>query len=238
MDRVETLKEKYYSDVSKDGTLIFYNWLRQYIKSDFIVLNIGAGSTAERKVKTLRGEVKQVIGIDIDEVVLKNEDLDQAFVLENDNFPFRDNYFDLAWADFVMEHIKNPMKLLQEVNRVLKPGASFFFRTPNKHHYVSLIGMVTPQWFHERVANPIRRLSQDSHIPFPTFYRFNSKKQVVKCAHHLGFSNVELQFIEAEPSYLVFHPAAFVAGVVYERVVNRYSSLSFIRANIFGRLQK
>jgi SAM-dependent methyltransferase len=235
---VQTLKTKYYPGGAKDGTLLFYSWLRKRTRNDFTALNIGAGPTADRKVKSLKGEVKRVIGIDIDKAVLENEDLDQSMVIEKNKFPFGDDYFDLAWADYVMEHVEDPMSFLCEVSRVLKPGASFFFRTPNKYHYVSLIGRMTPHWFHERVANRARGLAPDAHEPYPTYYRHNSRKEISDCARSAGFRVVELKFVESEPSYLVFNPLAFRIGIAYERFVNRYDGLQVLRSNIFGRLEK
>lgn len=235
---VETLKTKYYPGGAKDGTLVFYDWLRKHTRNDFTVLNIGAGPTADRKVKSLKGEVNRVIGVDIDKVVLKNEDLDSSVVVEKNELPFGDDYFDLAWADYVMEHVEDPILLLKEVNRVLKPGASFFFRTPNKYHYVSLIGRVTPHWFHEVVANRVRGLGSDAHEPYPTYYRLNSRKEISDCSRSAGFKHVEMKFVEAEPSYLVFNPVAFRIGIAYERFVNRYDALQVMRSNIFGRLEK
>ena len=94
---VEKMKKKFYPNDLKDGTLIFYNWIRQYIKNDFIVLNIGAGHTSNRKVKRFKGEVKEVIGVDIDVAVLQNQDLNKSIVIKNNKPPFLDNYFDLIW---------------------------------------------------------------------------------------------------------------------------------------------
>lgn len=238
MANVELLKQKYYPNESSDGTLRFYTWLRQHAKPQDIALNVGAGPTADRKVRSLKGEVNQVIGVDIDKSVLQNTDLDQAFMVENGKLPFPDNYFDLAWADYVLEHVQEPVKFLKEIHRVLKANASFFFRTPNKHHYVSLIGRATPQSFHERCANRVRGLADDSHEPYPTYYLLNDRKTIEKLACLSGFRKADLKFIEAEPSYLVFHPLAFLLGVFYERTVNKFERLSGLRANIFGRLQK
>ena len=44
--------------------------------------------------------------------------------------------------------------------------------------------------------------------------------------------------VEAEPSYLQFHPAAFLVGVAHERVVNRLERLADLRSNVFGRLAR
>lgn len=232
------LFEKYYPDKSKDGTLIFYNWLRSYLRPDFVVLNVGAGRTSNNRIRSLKGEVQKVVGADIDNAVLGNEDIDEAFIIKNDNLPFSDNTFDLAYADFVFEHIEKPEVFLTEVYRVLKPGSSFFFRTPNKYHYVSIIARMTPHWFHNLIANRVRVLSNEVAEPYPTYHRLNSRKDITKCTKVAVFREVELRFIEAEPSYLMFHSIPFLFGVLYERIVNSSEKLCKIRANIFGRLEK
>ena len=212
MTKVENLKHKYYPDGSKDGTLIFYHWLRQHVRCNHIVLNVGAGPTADSKLRSLRGEVKQVIGVDIDEVVLKNTDLDQAFIIKNGNLPFPDNYFDLAWADYVLEHVENPLTFLKEIHRVLKSNASFFFRTPNKYHYVALIARATPHRFHELCANRVRGLPPGSHEPYPTCYLINDRKSIEKMALTTGFRKSEFKLVEAEPSYSRVSSIDFLAG--------------------------
>ena len=169
---------------------------------------------------------------------MNNEDLDEAFVIKNDKLPFADNTFDIAWSDFVLEHVENPKLFLKEICRVLKPKAFFFFRTPNKHHYVSLITRITPHWFHNLIANRVRGLKDESHELYPTYHRLNSKKDITKHSKSAGFREIELRFIEAELSYLMFHAIPFLVGVLYERMVNSSDSLSGIRANIFGRLEK
>lgn len=238
MSKVEVLKRKYYPDEFADGTLIFYSWLRQHARPHDVVLNVGAGPSADSKARSLKGEVKQVVGVDIDEVVLQNADLDQAFVIQNGKLPFPDGYFDLAWADYVLEHVQEPKIFLKEIHRVLKADAWFFFRTPNKRHYVSLIGRMTPHRFHELCANRVRGLPPGTHDPYPTYYLLNDRRTIEKTAFSCGFSKTELKFVEAEPSYLVFHPLPFLLGVSYERFVNRFELLAGLRANIFGKLQK
>lgn len=232
------LMGRFYPGDRWDGTKMFYDWLRSSIRPSFVMLNLGAGRTSDRKIRCLRGEVARVVGADIDPAVLQNEDLDEAVVIRNDVLPFADSAFDGAWADYVLEHVEHPERFLRELHRVLKPGGSFFFRTPNKYHYVCLIGRATPYWFHHLVANRVRGLGGQAAEPYPTFYRLNSVAEVTRQAHAAGFAKVECRLVECEPSYLAFHPIPFLLGVVYERTVNRWDVLASLRANIFGRLTK
>jgi SAM-dependent methyltransferase len=234
-----SLFEKFYPDHSKNGTLAFYDWLRQYINADVIMLNLGAGPAVDNPLRSFRGDVQKVYGADIDPIIMKNHQLDEAHVIQgNGILPFEDDFFDLVLSDFVLEHVNNPKLFLGEVYRVLKPGGKFFFRTPNKYHYVSLIARFTPHWFHNLVANRVRGLNENTHEPYPTYHRLNSKKDITQLANQLGFSKIELLFVEANPSYLMFHEIPFLLGVFYERLVNRFVLLEQLRVCIFGKLTK
>jgi len=45
--------------------------------------------------------------------------------------PFEDNYFDHVILHHVIGHVKEPNRILSEINRVLKPGATLSIITPN-----------------------------------------------------------------------------------------------------------
>jgi SAM-dependent methyltransferase len=123
--------EKFYPDNSKDGTLAFYNWLRQYINADIIMLNLGAGPAVDNPLRSFRGDVQKVYVVDIDPIILENRQLDEAHVIqENGILPFKDNFFNIELSDFVLEHVNNPKLFLDEVHRVLKPGGVFFLGHP------------------------------------------------------------------------------------------------------------
>jgi ubiquinone/menaquinone biosynthesis C-methylase UbiE len=40
--------------------------------------------------------------------------------VDEEKFPFPDNYFDEVYAKFIFEHLRNPMNFLSESYRVLK----------------------------------------------------------------------------------------------------------------------
>lgn len=232
----ERLLNRFYPDDSRNGTVAFYGWVRQHVGPTTELLNLGAGPPTRTDIRVFKGEVARVVGADIDPVVLENDELDDAVLIEEGRLPLPDQAFDVIVSDFVFEHVEDPAGFLGEALRVLRPGGSLFFRTPNKYHYVATISRLTPHWFHELVANRARNLPADAHDPWPTFYRLNSPAEIERAARGAGFADLELRMFEAEPSYLVFATVPFLAGVAWERVMNRFDQLARFRASIFGRL--
>jgi ubiquinone/menaquinone biosynthesis C-methylase UbiE len=139
--------------------------VRRDARPDSRVLNLGAGPATGDPIRTLKGEVAEVIGADIDSTVLTNEEVDSAVVIDGARLPFPDESFDLVFSDWVVEHVEHPGTFLCEARRVLKTGSSFFFRTPNIYHYVAIISRTTPHVLHEAVANRVRGMSADAHDP-------------------------------------------------------------------------
>jgi SAM-dependent methyltransferase len=235
---VQQLLERHYSDPRFDGTGLFYGWIREIARPEHRVLNLGAGPETRHPTRILKGEVAEIVGADIDPVVLENRELDSAVLIENGRVPLDGGTFDLIFSDFVLEHVEKPEEFLGEVMRLLKPGGSYLFRTPNLWHYVAIVSRFTPQWFHEKVANKARRMADDAHEPWPTFYRMNTRPRLRALAAAAGFGEPELRMVECEPSYLMFNSLAFRAGMAYERTVNASGALAGLRSNIQGRFVK
>jgi SAM-dependent methyltransferase len=52
--------------------------------------------------------------------------------LDAGGLPFGDGTIDIAWAGDVLEHVFDPINMLVEVNRVLKPGGKLYLNVPNE----------------------------------------------------------------------------------------------------------
>jgi len=67
-----------------------------------------------------------------------NKYSDKLFNL-NEKLPYDSNSIDLIYSDNVFEHINNFLQLIQECNRILKPGGTLIIRVPyfkSKHAFV------------------------------------------------------------------------------------------------------
>lgn len=230
--------DRYY-DRSKgwvDGTTEFHNLCASVIPAGSEILEIGAGPTNE--TSTFLSTLGVVQGLDVDPDVENNVALTAAHVLNGDEYPFADNTFDACVSNYVNEHIADPLRHLEEVNRVLKPNGVYVFRTPNRFHYTSVVSGLTPHWFHLMVANRLRNMPETSHDPYPTHYRLNSRSKIEYHAAAAGLAVEEFRLIEPEPLYGLASRALFLPFVAYERTVNKFKCLAFLRANILAVLRK
>jgi SAM-dependent methyltransferase len=114
------------SKIPFDGLLDFES-LR-----DQKVLEIGVGNGSHAQL--LATYARDFTGIDLTDYGVKSTTermkvfgLDKAKILQMnaEDLQFEANSFDFVWSWGVIHHSANPRRILQEINRVLKPGGTF-----------------------------------------------------------------------------------------------------------------
>jgi SAM-dependent methyltransferase len=219
----------------KDGTQEFHELCSHVVPAAGRILEIGAGpSNATSRFLAGLGELH---GLDPDPDVRNNDALTGASVLENERFPYADASFDVCASNYVIEHVADPLQHLAEVRRVLRPGGAYVFRMPNRFHYVTVVSALTPHRVHLLLANRLRGLSEESHDPYPTVYRMNSRRAVRRFAGRAELTVEHLELIEKEPTYGAASRVLFLAFTGYERVVNSTDLLQNLRSTILGVLR-
>lgn len=198
------------------------------------VLDLGAGAGIIPEMH-FRGLAARVAGIDLDERVLQNPMLDEARLATAESIPYPDEAFDLVFCDNVMEHLANPERVLREIRRVLKPGGLFIGKTPNRLHYMPQIARLTPHWFHQLYNRLRGRAAADT---FPTLYRMNTPRALRDLAGRVGLRVERIDLVENRPEYLRVTPLTYLAGYVYERLVNATPLLAPFRILLIAELRK
>jgi SAM-dependent methyltransferase len=193
-----------------DGTVAFYVRLNSLLRPEMTVLDLGAGRGAElnndpshyrRTLSTLRGRVKLLVGVDVDDAVLENEFLDEAIVNPiNSPLPFPDNTFDVIYSDWVLEHVANPSEFSEQVLRVLKPGGWFCARTPNRWGFNGLATNTLPNNSHSRILKYLQP-TRNSRDVFPTTYKLNSMSRLARYFGSDCWDNYSY-FYNPEPAYV------------------------------------
>lgn len=227
LDKTFYSDERYQSDIFRDT-------IDRFIQSGQSVLDAGCGRGALFPYD-YKDQVGFMCGSDLTPLIGENQNIHSGLIANLDDAPFADNSFDLIFSRYVLEHLEHPERSFNEIARILKPGGRLICLTPNNYHYVPLISNLTPHSFHERIANLRGNLAQDT---FPTFYRANTRQQIGRLCQDAGLQVAEFITQEAKPNYLIMSPVTYAAGIVYERLVNQFQLLSFLRVTIVLVAQK
>ena len=200
MDRdkkLEFIRRIFYANQKKDA---WFSELEQLCNEESTILEIGSGSGAGKQ-NLLYPKAKMIVGIDLDERVLRNPNLDVAKNISayEINEKLSDYKFDLIYSHMVAEHIDDGERFLASQLSALKPGGKILHSTVSKYYWTSLVNDFVPEaikyWLIENLGSG--RKQQDI---FPTHYKLNSESQIKKLC---GDLNVKYRIVRQDeaPGY-------------------------------------
>lgn len=116
--------------------------LIQYVQgTNLRVLELGCGTGATLRYLKQKEIASYVIGVDIQTLPEKGqEELDEFVVgdVETLAFPWAAGSLDLILCGDVLEHLRDPLRIVARLADLLKPGAQLIFSVPNFRHYQNL----------------------------------------------------------------------------------------------------
>lgn len=192
--------------------------VRGYLTPDSHVLDLGCGRGG--LVELIWRDVKLAAGLDPDIPSLSEHRAPGMPVLRGvgEHLPFAGESFDLVVSVWVLEHVKEPLKVLREVARVLRPGGHFVFLTPNlRNPLVSMnrIGKAIPLLQTKLVSRFYGRGEADT---FPVQYRANTAKTIQGLAAASDLRVAEVRVVP-DPTYLALNGLMFRTSVLAERLM-------------------
>lgn len=191
-----------------DGTVAFYTRVRALTSPDSTVVDSGAGRgrfvedpvAFRRGLQELRGSVRRVIGLDVDEAVRENAGVDEAHVITSGApLPLPDASADLVLADCVFEHVEDPRWAASEIARVLRPGGWICARTPNRWGMIAVAARLVPNRHHVRTLRVLQPGKKDVDT-FPTVYRMNTVRDLETCFPVAEFDHATYTY-DGGPAY-------------------------------------
>jgi 2-polyprenyl-3-methyl-5-hydroxy-6-metoxy-1,4-benzoquinol methylase len=131
-------KQVFYDKIPEHIEMVGYNsdkinFILNSVGANLRILDVGCnnGSIGSLLLK----QHNDVYGIDIAEhkILLARKRGVKASILdvENQDLPFKANYFDVVLLTDVIEHVFDTDLLLEKIYRVLKPGGKLLITTPN-----------------------------------------------------------------------------------------------------------
>jgi SAM-dependent methyltransferase len=140
--------------------------------------------------------------------------------------PFPNESFDLVIGLWVLEHLAQPERVLDEIRRILRspdpasgaPGGHFIFLTPNALHpliRLNRFSQLLPQIQRALIPRLYARAEADT---FRVHYRANTPARLFTLAAAHGFRVASLRAIP-DPTYLAFNDFFFRMSVLFERLL-------------------
>ena len=157
------------------------------------VLDAGCGRTT--RLAGYRDRIAELVGVDIDsDASAENTTLDRFVVADLcAPLPFEDAYFDLVYANFVVEHLDVPEAAFREWHRVLRPDGSLILLTSNRASPLFAAASVLPR--RARVALKGAGAGVIERDVIPTHYRANTPTRLAALVAQAGFTTVEISYV-------------------------------------------
>ena len=185
---------------------------------DCFVLDAGCGTGYGSALRQFRNCRR--VGCDIDQNCINHTYLDYWIACSVEDLSIKKESFQFITCNWVLEHVSNPQKMLKEINRVLKSGGKFIFRTPNIYNYAIFLSSRTPTIFHHWVRK-LNASSDQEHIEnVPTLYKINTRRKVRKLLMKTGFDIEDLHYESGACEYLRFFLPFFFIGRIGELITN------------------
>ncbi|MEM9347054.1 MAG: methyltransferase domain-containing protein [Planctomycetota bacterium] len=204
---------RYLAPGLRNAMYMYFDKLDEAVKPGIRWLDIGCGRQVfppwiqnhlaiENRIVTRAGEF---VGVDPDAESLANNKLPMVKHHGSaDRIPEPDSSFDLITANMVFEHIEDPGRVLNEVNRLLKPGGTFLMHTPNALYPVTLAAAAVPFRLRQYITAWLER--RPVITVYPTWYRVNRCSTIRKLASENGLDIVELKRTEDSPETIGLGP--------------------------------
>lgn len=213
LDRQNALREQY-RQANPDwrpATELYADLVRAQLRAQLRpsgrLLDIGCGRGG--LVEQLEHPLPQMVGIDPDWESLRDHRLAlPRAVAFSDRIPFAAASFDVVFASWLLEHLERPSDTFREIGRVLKPGGSFVFITPNGRHPLSALNRGLGRFARLQGRIVERFYGRVGADTFPTYYRANDMATLWQLCQPGGLHLAELHAIP-DPTYLAFTPMLF-----------------------------
>lgn len=139
--------------------------------SPLSVLEAGCGRRWPLKLDGVR---YCLTGVDLDEKALRSRrDLDEAIVGDLRSIDLGDRQSDVIYNSFVLEHVQNAERVLENFARWLKPDGLLIIKLPDRDTAFGFVTKITPFWFHVAYHKYVLRrwnAVRPGFGPYPTYY--------------------------------------------------------------------
>jgi SAM-dependent methyltransferase len=109
--------------------------------------------------------------------------------------PYPDNYFDAVIFSEVIEHLNiNPLPVLQEINRILKPDGILYITTPNQVSLLKRITIIFGGSIRNSISTSVTQIARSQNTICGIHWREYTLKELIEILEITGFSIKKYSF--------------------------------------------
>lgn len=182
------------------------------------IINLGAARSVIVENYLEQANLKFICDrTDIEDCAVADKSLDfvgESFVCPMENLaPVPSAVYDVAFANFVLEHITDPMATAREMARIVKPGGQIVLSLSNPQAPEFLLAKITPTSFHQLFREP------DHDSAYPIKYAYRSVQNLISLMKGAGLELLEEKRFPAAYSYLYHFPILDKLGLCYDHLL-------------------
>ncbi|OOP56894.1 MAG: hypothetical protein AYP45_06480 [Candidatus Brocadia carolinensis] len=188
------------------------------------ILNIGAGKTTwiENYLKDTKCNFI-CDRVDADDCTVNHQFVEKCYRCSAETMsPLDANKYQIAFANWVLEHVSDLYKVSSEIFRVLRPSGIFITTIPNPTSFEILLSKWTPFWFHKIVRG---------NNAWETHYAYSSVRELIEIFESAGFKVVEIKHFPFIEGYLSLFPFLGILGKLYDKIIS-YMNIKRLMSNI------
>lgn len=220
---------------------LFLDWILEVIPAKTSMLDVGANDgTFCPEISRIAQHADRLAGVDPDKGKLEqNRFISERYFSTLENADIASESFDALYCFFVFEHVLEEERFIAAASRVLKPGGSLFFITPNGKHYFSILASVFARLGVQRqILGIVRSRTLIESYHYPAVYRLNCPRDIERVGRKYGFDRFEYRYCEQLIELSTYFPGPTkVFPWLWERVVEIMGREDLL-VNMLGRMVK
>ena len=193
-----------------------------------IILDIGANKSViiENSILKIVGNKFICDRLDVANCRVKHPNAGKCFIASVESMPeIKSNQYDLAFANYVLEHVASLDKAVTEIHRILKPSGYFITSLPNTSAPEFILSKYTSAKFHQFIKGK----GEGSHAQ-ETQYAYKNIKEFVSIFEKY-FSTVEVKYWSNTLGYLYKFPVVNIFSKIYDKIIN-YFNIKMLLSNV------
>lgn len=226
----------------RDRNDLFFAWILENTPKDTCsILDIGANDGGFcPEVSWIAAHAQKLAGVDPDRAKLeKNPFVSERYYSTLEDAEIPPESFDVLYSIFVFEHVVDEDRFIAAASRILKPGGSMYFITPNGHHYFAFLAHFFDRLKMQRhVLGMVRTKELIESYHYPAVYRLNKPKDIERIGRKHGFQSFEYRYSELYEELATYFPGPLKAFPrLWEQAV-KATGREDLLLNLMGRMVK